>query len=268
MNVLLRNNVKVSGQGQTAIIFAHGYGCDQNMWRFVAPSFEKDFQVVLFDYVGAGKSDLPSYDVNRYSSLNGYARDIIEICDALNIKNCVFVGHSVSSMVGVLAANERPDLISKLVLIGPSPSYINRDNYMGGFSQTDIDELLEALDMNYLGWSASMAPAIMGNQDRPELGSELANSFCRTDPSIAKRFARATFLSDNRSDLSKVNVPTLILQCSDDIIAPLVVGDFVHKSIKSSVLVKMKAQGHCPNLSAPEETISEMKKFFGEFCFA
>jgi sigma-B regulation protein RsbQ len=243
------------------MLFAHGFGCDQNMWRYVAPAFEDAFRVVLFDHVGAGRSDTGAYDREKYGTLDGYAQDVLEICRELDLDDVIFVGHSVSAMIGVLAAARDPARFEALVLVGPSPRYIDDDDYVGGFSRTDIDELLESLESNYLGWSAAMAPAIMGNPDRPELGTELANSFCRTDPAIAEHFARVTFLSDNREDLTVVNIPALILQCSDDIIAPPAVGEFVHAKMKNSVLVRMKAIGHCPNLSAPDETITAIKGF-------
>ena len=243
------------------MIFAHGFGCDQNMWRLVVPAFEESHRVVLFDHVGAGQSDLSAYDRQKYGTLNGYAADVLEICRELQLTDVVFVGHSVSAMMGVLAAKQEPGRFKALVLVGPSPRYINDADYLGGFSRQDIEGLLESLDSNYLGWSSSMAPAIMGNADRPELGEELTNSFCRTDPSIAAHFARVTFFSDNRHDLPHVAIPTLILQCSDDVIAPYAVGDYVHRQMPASQLVIMKATGHCPNLSAPKETVAAMKAF-------
>ena len=256
-----RNNVRVNGKGDRPIIFAHGYGCDQNMWRYVAPAFEEEFKVILFDHVGAGKSDVSYFDRTKYRTLNGYAEDVLDICNELDLRNVTFVGHSVSSMIGVLAENREPDRFSNLVLVGPSPRYVNDGAYVGGFERQDIDGLLDMLDSNYLGWASTMAPVIMGNADRPELSSELENSFCRTDPQIAKFFARVTFLSDNRTDLKKVRARTLVLQCSDDAIAPLSVGEFVQREISNSELVILKATGHCPNLSAPEEIITEMRKF-------
>ena len=243
------------------MIFAHGFGCDQHMWRFVAPVFEDDHRVVLFDHVGAGDSDLEAYDPERYGSLEGYAADVVEICEALDLSDAVFVGHSVSSIIGVLAAARAPQRIGKLVLVGPSPRYIDDQGYTGGFSREDIEELLESLDSNFLGWSSTMAPAIMGNPDRPELGAELTESFCRMEPEIASRFARVTFLSDNRADLEAVRVPTLVLQCSDDAIAPRAVGEYVHREIPDSTFVQLTATGHCPNLSAPEETIQAIRAF-------
>ena len=261
MTVVQRNNVRISGNGPKTMLFAHGFGCDQNMWRHMTPAFEESYRVVLFDHVGAGNSDITSYNREKYGTLDGYAVDVLEICDELRLKDVIFVGHSVSAMIGVLAARRQPQRFDALVLVGPSPRYINDDGYTGGFSRGDIEELLESLDSNYLGWSTAMAPAIMGNGDRPELGAELANSFCRTDPDIAAHFARVTFLSDNRQDLSAVDVPTLILQCTDDIIAPRSVGEFVQARMPRSELVYLNAVGHCPNLSAPVETTAAMKEF-------
>jgi sigma-B regulation protein RsbQ len=260
-NVLQRNNVKVLGRGQQAIIFAHGYGCDQNMWRFISPAFLDTHKVILFDHVGAGGSDLSAYSRVRYGTLKGYADDVLELCRELGVTRSIFVGHSVSAMIGVLAAIAEPERFDKLVLIGPSPCYINDGEYVGGFSRGDIDGLLDSLDSNYLGWASTMAPVIMGNRDRPALGEELANSFCRTDPEIARHFAHVTFLSDNRADLPKVRTPSLILQCSQDVIAPEVVGRYVHRHISGSHFVLLKATGHCPNLSAPEETLAAMRLF-------
>ncbi|QPC86958.1 alpha/beta fold hydrolase [Mesorhizobium sp. NBSH29] len=261
VTVVKKHNVHISGSGSQHMVFAHGFGCDQNMWRLVAPAFENRFKVVLFDHVGAGASDLAAYDFERYSSLEGYADDVIALCRDMGINDCVFVGHSVSAMVGVLAAKRAPELFAKLVLIGPSPRYTNDGDYVGGFSEAQIEELLEFLDSNHMGWSEAMAPTIMGNPDRPELGHELTNSFCRTDPEIAKHFARTTFLSDNRADLDGLTVPVLILQCAQDVIAPDVVGTYVHRNLPGSVLVNMQATGHCPNLSAPEETIAAIRAF-------
>jgi sigma-B regulation protein RsbQ len=261
LSVLQRNNVQVRGQGERAMVFAHGFGCDQNMWRFVAPAFEDRFRIVLFDHVGAGGSDLSAYSRDKYSSLQGYADDVVEIGESLDLKDAVFVGHSVSAMVGVLAAAKAPKIFSQLVLVGPSPRYINDGEYVGGFSAAQIEELLDFLDNNHMGWSQAMAPMIMGNGERPELGEELVNSFCRTDPEIAKHFARTTFMSDNRADLAKVDAKALILQCSDDIIAPNCVGEYVHKHLRNSELVVMRATGHCPNLSAPDETIAAIRAF-------
>ena len=261
MDALGRNNVRVTGRGTRPILFAHGFGCDQNMWRLVAPAFEASHQVVLFDHVGAGQSNLSAYRRDKYATLDGYATDVLEICERLALQDVIFVGHSVSAMIGVLAATRKPELFGGLVLVGPSPRYINDDGYIGGFSREDIDGLLSSMESNYLGWSSAMAPVIMGNVDRPALGEELTNSFCRTDPDIAADFARVTFLSDNRKDLPSVRTPTLVLQCSDDVIAPIVVGEYVQRHIPNSRLVVMNATGHCPNLSAPEETTRAIRQF-------
>jgi sigma-B regulation protein RsbQ len=261
VGIVERNNVHVRGSGDRTMMFAHGFGCDQNMWRFVEPAFEGEFRTVLFDHVGAGGSDLKAYDKTKYSTLAGYADDVVEISRAMALKDAVFVGHSVSSMIGVLAAQKAPGMFGKLVMVGPSARYIDDGDYVGGFSEKQIEELLQFLETNHMGWSTQMAPAIMGNPDRPELGAELANSFCRTDPEIAKAFARVTFKSDNRKDLAKVDIPTLILQCSDDIIASKEVGEFVHHGIPNSEIIFLEATGHCPNLSAPDEVIAAMRTF-------
>src|ERR1700676_4800303 len=261
MSVIERNNVHLQGSADRAMVFRSGFGCDQNMWRFVAPEFEKDFRVVLFDHVGAGGSDLSAYDPRKYSTLSGYADDVVGIGNELSLKDAVFVGHSVSAMIGVLASLKAPGMFGGVVVVGPSARYIDEVGYVGGFSEKQIAELLEFLEDNHMGWAAAMAPSIMGNPDRPELGEELTNSFCRTDPEIAKAFARVTFTSDNRADLTKVNIPTLILQCSEDIIASKEVGEFVHREIPNSEIIVLEATGHCPNLSAPDEVISAIRSF-------
>jgi sigma-B regulation protein RsbQ len=262
VDVRTRNNVHVFGAGNQPMLFAHGFGCDQNMWRFMAPAFADDYRIVLFDYVGSGKSDAGAYDPERYASLDGYAQDVLDVIHALDLRHVVFVGHSVSSMIGVLAANREPERFASLILIGPSPRYINdQPDYLGGFERADIEGLLETMDKNYVGWANYLAPAIMKNPDRPELGAELTESFCSTDPVMARRFAEATFFSDNRADLPRVKVPTLVLQCSDDIIAPTSVGEFVHRQTPRSTLRVMKATGHCPHMSAPEETIALTREF-------
>jgi len=264
MNILKRNNVTVKGKGEQVIFFAHGFGCDQNMWRYVVPAFQDRYTTVVFDHVGAGNSDLSAYSFSKYDQLEGYAEDIVEIAKELNITNAVFVGHSVSALMGLIASKMTPELFSKLILVSPSPSYINDEDYKGGFSRAEIDELLGSMNDNHLGWSTTMAPVIMGNPDRAELGQELTNSFCKTDPEIAKHFARTTFLSDKRDILTDTKIPVLILQCSDDVIAPVEVGQYMHRKMNGSTLVIMNATGHCPNLSAPEETISEIGKFLND----
>lgn len=261
VDVLRRNNVKVFGRGTQPMVFAHGFGCDQNMWRFITPAFENDYRIVLFDYVGSGHSDLRAYDRTRYGTLGGYAEDLLDVCRALDLRDAIVVGHSVSGIVAVLAAKREPHRFAQLVLIGPSPRYINDTDYVGGFDRADIDGLLETMEKNYIGWANYLAPAIMANPDRPELAGELAESFCSTDPVIARRFAEVTFLSDNREDLVDVTVPSLILQCSADIIAPLEVGEYVHRHLPLSTLRVMRATGHCPHMSHPEETIREMKDY-------
>jgi sigma-B regulation protein RsbQ len=263
-SVIIRNNVKISGKGQQPMMFAHGFGCDQNMWRFVIPAFENKYKIIVFDYVGAGKSDVSAYNSERYSNLNGYAQDVLEICEELKLQDVIFVGHSVSSMIGILAAIKSPHYFADLILIGPSPCYINDTNYIGGFERKDIEELLDTMDRNYIGWANFLAPAIMKNPERPGLGKELTESFCSTDPKIAKEFAGATFFSDNRKDLLKVKQPCLIMQCSEDIIAPLDVGDYLHAHLKNSKLKVMKATGHCPHMSHPEETIAIMQEYLQE----
>ena len=261
MSVTSRNNIRIAGVGTQAMVFAHGFGCDQNMWRFVEPAFQDRFNTVLFDHVGAGHSDLSAYQSAKYASLEGYADDVVEIGRALQLKEAVFVGHSVSAMIGVLASIKAPGLFESLVLVGPSARYINGQDYVGGFSREQIEELLASLADNYMGWSASMAPAIMGNPDRPELSAELTNSFCRTDPDIANEFARVTFMSNNRADLAKVTARTLVLQCREDVIAAEAVGEYVHRHIPASQYVLLDATGHCPNLSAPREVIAAIKAF-------
>ena len=263
-NITKRNNLQVVGSGTRPMIMVHGFGCDQNMWRYVVPAFQEKYKIVLLDMVGTGMSDLSAFDVVKYKTLHGYAEDIVEICEFLNLKETILVGHSVSAMICTLAHIKRPDLFSGMVMVGPSPRYINDGEYIGGFEKEDIEELIEMIDSNYLGWSAATAPAIMGNADVPVLGEELTNSFCQTDPKIAKHFAMATFYSDNRSDIPKINIPTLILQCSEDIIAPETVGLYLQKHIKNNKFVHLKATGHCPHMSAPAETIAAMEEWLEE----
>ncbi|WP_306210099.1 alpha/beta fold hydrolase [Actinoplanes sp. RD1] len=262
MSIAERHALQVSGlpEGQP-MMFAHGYGCDQHMWRFVAPAFADTHRLVLFDHVGVGRSDLSAYDSVRYAQLDGYASDVLEIIHELDLNDVVFVGHSVSAMIGILAAIREPERFADLILVGPSPSYIDDGDYIGGFSRLDIDEMMVSLDSNYLGWSSVIAPIIMANPQHPELALELVNSFCATDPEIAKRFAHVTFLSDNRADLPKVRTPALVLQCTDDVIAPVAVGRYVHEQLAESTLVIMNATGHCPNLSAPEETVAAIRTY-------
>lgn len=261
MDALSAHNVVLTGAADgPVIVFAHGFGCDQHMWRFVAPHFEPTYRVVLFDHVGAGQAQAP-YDPDRYATLDGYADDVVRVLEELDLRDVVFVGHSVSAMIGALAQARAPERFAALAMVGPSPRYVNDEGYTGGFELGDIEEMLTALSSNYLGWSSGMAPAIMGNPDRPELGSELVESFCRADPDIAERFARATFLSDNRADLGRISVPTLVMQCRDDVIAPMEVGEYVAAAVPDSTLVVLEATGHCPNLSAPGEVIDALEPF-------
>jgi sigma-B regulation protein RsbQ len=262
VDVVRRNSVTVTGRPDgPPMVFAHGFGCDQQMWRLVAPAFEPTFRVVLFDHVGAGGADPAAYDAVRHGSLDGYAQDVVEVVEALDLPPVVFVGHSVSAMIGVLAAAERPELFDRLVLVGPSPRYVDDGDYHGGFSQEEIDELLETMDGNYLGWSQHIAPVIMGVPDRPELGEELASSFCRSDPGIARRFARTTFLSDNRGDLHRVTTPALVLQSREDAIAPPEVGRYVADALPRAELVVLDSTGHCPNLSAPDQVVGAVRRY-------
>jgi sigma-B regulation protein RsbQ len=261
LNPLLRNNVPVAGQGERTIVFSHGFGCDLGAWADVAPAFEDQYRVVLFDHMGSGGSVLSAYDASRYSSLDGYAQDVVEIVTALRLRDAVFVGHSVGAMIGMLAAIKAPRAFGRMVMLCPSPRYIDDEGYVGGFSRTDIDDLLQVVDSNFLGWSRSTAPAIMGNAERPELGQALTDSFCRTDPDIAKTFARVTFLSDVRDKLPLLELPTLILQTQADMVAPVQVGEYLRATLPESDLVLMEATGHCPHMSEPVETIAAIKRF-------
>lgn len=255
-NILQRNYVNIKGHGKQTMVFAPGFGCDQRMWRLVTPAFIEDYRIILFDYVGAGRSDVQAYDAEKYGDLNGYAQDLIEILETLDISHSVFVGHSVGCTIGLLAAISRPELFSKLVMIGPSPRYLNDlPNYCGGFELETLEGFFEMMEKNYIGWANYSASIIMQNANRPELAGELEESFCSTDPIIASNFARATFFADNRADLALAPVPSLILQCKDDAIAPGSVGEYVNHHMPQSTLKYMQATGHCPHLSHPEETI-------------
>lgn len=261
-NILLRNNVTVFGQGNQSMLFAHGFGCDQNMWRFIAPFFQNDYQIVLFDYVGSGKSELSAYSPERYGDLNGYVQDVLDICETLALTDVIFVGHSVSSVVGILASIQDPERFKHLILVGPSPCYINDPpDYVGGFERASIEGLLGIMEKNYIGWASFLAPIMMKNEQQPALARELEESFCSTDPVIARRFAEVTFYSDHRSALPQVTVPSLLLQCSEDAIAPLEVGRYLHRHLLNSTLQVMKATGHCPHMSHPEETIYLIKEY-------
>ncbi|MGK3991571.1 alpha/beta hydrolase [Sorangium sp. So ce136] len=261
MSILRRHNVNVLGRGDVDMIFAHGYGCDQNMWRHLTGAFEDRYRVILYDLAGCGGSDLSAYDRKKYGSLEGHARDVLDILEAVGRGPAVFVGHSVSAMIGVLAGIAAPERFREHVMVGPSPCYINDGDYIGGFTRADIESLLDTLDSNYLGWASAMAPTIMGAPDRPELSEELTNSFCRTDPEIAKHFARVTFLSDNRADLPRFTARSLILQCSDDLIAPRSVGVYLHRALPGSTLRVVDNIGHCPHLSAPTPVVDAMREF-------
>lgn len=260
-HIASRNNVNIFGNGNQPMLFAHGFGCDQNMWRYITPAFQDDYKIIVFDYVGCGKSDLSAYNPERYASLHGYAKDVLEICEELQLTDVIFVGHSVSAMIGMLAAIEEPRYFSKMIMIGPSPSYINDDDYVGGFERKDIEGLLEMMEKNYIGWANFLAPAVMGNADRGYLGEELVQSFCSTDPIIARRFAEATFLSDNRKDLRHNKIDSLVLQCAEDMIAPPEVGNYLAKNLPNSSLRIMNATGHCPHMSHPDEVIDLIKEF-------
>lgn len=260
--VAARNNVKVFGEGERTLLFAHGFGCDQSMWRFIVPAFEGRYKIVLFDYVGSGRSDLGAYRGDKYRTLRGYVQDVLDIIDSCNLGKIVFVGHSVSSMIGMLASIERPECFERLVMIGPSPCYLNEPGrYNGGFDKSDIAELLRMMEMNFAGWASYMAPIAMNNPERPALSQELERSFAATDPAIARAFAEATFYSDHREDLAKATVPALILQCSDDSIVPVEVGEYLHRHLRRSTLRFMAAKGHYPHISHPEETISLIQEY-------
>ena len=264
MSLQQRNNVRVAGSGPATMFFAHGFGCDQNMWRLLAPKYGARYRTVLFDHVGSGNSDLSAYDRVKYSSLHGYADDVLEIVQAFGEGPAIFVGHSVSAMIGLLADLKQTTRFAAQIMIGPSPCYINDGDYVGGFTRADIDALLETLESNYLGWSSTMAPVIMGAPQQPELGAELTNSFCRTDPEIAKQFARVTFLTDVRAELPRSTTPTLIVQCNDDLIAPLTVGEYLHRALPSSTLSVIDNVGHCPHLSAPSISADAIDEFLAK----
>lgn len=259
VDVLKRNNVQIIGNGKQVLLFTHGFGCDQTAWHSITAAFETEYKIVLFDFVGAGNSDISAYDSTKYSSLNGYVEDLLEILHVLKLSDVIFIGHSVGNMIGLLAAIKQPTYFNKLIFISPSPCYINDDNYHGGFDRTDLDGLFEIMDNNYLAWSKNLAPQIMGNADRPELGENLAKSFCSYNPAIARQFARVTFLSDNRNDLKNLTVKSVTLQCAQDIIAPTVVGQYLNQNTPGNQIIYLKATGHCPQLSAPEETIAVLK---------
>ncbi|WP_266368095.1 alpha/beta fold hydrolase [Tellurirhabdus rosea] len=256
-----RYNINVSGKGTQPMLFAHGFGCDQGMWRYVAPAFEEDYKVIRFDYIGHGRATLDAYNRERYASLHGYAQDVLDICEGLDLQRVILVGHSVSSMIGLLACIQQPARFERLVMVGPSPRYLNDGEYFGGFEREDIEELLLTMESNFFGWATSLGPAIMGNPDRPELGEELTRSFCRTDLAVAQQFARVTFYGDNRKDLPRMPLPSLIIQTAEDIIAPVEVGQYIAQNTPGSRLHLLPTSGHCPHLSAPTETIDAIRSF-------
>lgn len=261
MTISKRNNITIQGEGPVSIVFSHGFGCDQSMWRFVEPAFRDRYRTIMYDLVGSGRSDLSAYNSNKYSSLDGYANDLLEVIEATTQSPVIFVGHSVSASIGLIASIKAPEKFAAHVMVGPSPCYINKDDYVGGFSETDIQELCNTLDSNYLGWSSAMAPKIMGAPDQPQLSEELTNSFCRTDPKIAKEFARATFTADDRHRLSLCHIPTLILQSSDDFIAAPCVGEYIQRSMPNATLKLINNIGHCPHMSEPDQCIKAIQKF-------
>ena len=259
--ILSRNNVQISGEGERILMFGHGFGCDQNTWRAIVPAFTERFKIVLFDYVGAGKSNLDAYNEHRYSSLEGYSQDIIDICSALNLKNVTFIGHSVSSMIGLLAVKMQPSTFEKIIFIGPSPCYMNKPGYAGGIEPDDLEALLDVMDSNYLGWSMTMAPLIMGKENPTELADSLQASFCATDPSIARKFARVTFLSDNRADLAGLSIPSLTIQCNDDFLTSTTIAEYIREHTPLNQIAILDSSGHCPHLSDPEGVIKAIKEF-------
>jgi sigma-B regulation protein RsbQ len=262
--VLQRNNVTVLGKGPATLMFAHGFGCDQNTWRYIIPAFQENYRIVLFDYVGAGKSDLNAFDPQRYNNLSGYAEDVIEICEHLKLQDVIFVGHSVSSMIGLLAVNKKSSYFKKIVFIGPSARYINAPDYEGGMELNDLEDLLEVMDSNYLGWSRALAPSIMGNPERPELGQALTESFCSTDPEIAKSFARVTFLSDNRADLRQLSIPSLTIQCQDDFLTSVTTATYINTHTPQNQLLLLESSGHCPHISDPAGVVNCINRFLSE----
>ena len=264
LNILSRNNVHVQGNNGPLLLYAHGFGCNQTMWNQVTPYFESTHRQVLFDYVGSGKSDLASFDVKRYSSLQGYAQDVLDVCDALGLSNGVtFVGHSVSCSVGLLASIARPELFDRLVLLGPSPCFLNHPpDYLGGFEREDLEGLLSLMDQNYIGWANYLAPVVSGETEAGALTGELSDSFCSTDPTVARVFAQTTFFSDNRADLPLVSRPCLILQHREDALAPLGVGEYMHANLQGSTLKVLDVAGHCGHMSQPFLVAEAMRNYF------
>ncbi len=265
-DVLRRHAVRVTGNTDgRPMVFLHGFGCDQTLWRFVAPAFEADHRVVTLDYVGAGNSDRSAYDPEKYASLDGYAADVLDICRALDLRDVVLVAHSVSAMVAVLASIAEPDRFGELVFVSPSPRYLDDlPDYHGGFSEADIDGLLQMLDVNSMGWAAFLAPIVMGNPDRPDLASDLETTFCSIDPIMARQFAKVTFLADNRADLPKVTIPSLVIQCKEDAVASMDVGLYVHREVPNSAFRVIEATGHCPHVSHPAATVATIRDYLAE----
>lgn len=263
--VLSRNNVKVIEGDGPVLLYAHGFGCNQNMWDRVTPAFQATHKQILFDYVGSGKSDIAAFDAVKYGELSGYAQDVLDICDALDLSGGVtFVGHSVSCSVGILASIARPALFNKLVLLGPNPCFVNHPPaYVGGFEKEDLEGLLALMDQNYIGWAHYLAPVVSAQGEGGAVTAELTDSFCSTDPTVTKVFAQTTFFSDNRADFSKVKVPCLILQHRTDTLAPLSVGEYVHSQLAGSTLKVLDVQGHCAHMSEPLLVVQAMREFVG-----
>lgn len=263
-DILKRNNVQVIGEGAQTVVMAHGFGCDQKMWQYVLPYFKDDYRIVLFDYVGSGNSDITAYDAEKYKDLHGYKQDLLDVIDALELEHVIYFGHSVSSMIGLLASNEQPYRFDKLVMIGPSPRYLNDDNYTGGFEESDIQDLISMMEMNFNGWASYMAPLAMGELEVSCLTTNLEQTFTSINQTVAKQFAEATFYSDCRSDLGKQQHPTLILQCANDSIVPICVGEYLHEHMPNSKLVVVDARGHYPHISQPQKTVDIILNFLQE----
>jgi sigma-B regulation protein RsbQ len=263
--IIKRNHVNVQGQGNQTLIFAHGFGADQTVWRHIVAAFDSDYRIVLFDHVGAGKSDFTAYSRSRYSSLYGYAEDLLELCAELKLTHTILVGHSVSAMIALLASVMEPQRFSRLIFIGASPRYLNDVDYHGGFEQSDLDALYAAMSANYEAWACGFfAPLMMGNPERPSLAREYAATLAAIRPDIALAVARAIFQSDFRAHLPRLTLPTLIIQSSDDKAVPPNVGRYLAAKIPKSQLVNINAQGHVPHLSAPDEVIRAIRAYLAE----
>lgn len=263
-DIQIRNNIKIIGNGEKTILFAHGFGCNQKMWQYLLSHFGEEYRLILFDYVGSGSSDINAYTTEKYRNLEGYKQDVFDIIDALQLQNLIFIGHSISSMIGMLAAIEEPQHFSKLIMIGPSPCYINDGNYNGGFEEKDIEELLEMMEMNFSGWASYLAPVAMDAPKDSPLTQELETAFVSVNPRIAREFAEATFYCDYRNKVKNLQVPTLIVQCSNDSIVPIEVGQFLYKQIENSELVIMDVRGHYPHISRPTETAEIIKHYLSQ----